>query len=83
MHESEPFAVAEEGDDGIEGVEDAVERDALVPVKAGAYGIDQDPGYPLLEVFTGEHPHAYNAEGCGEGIGDGYGAVGEIVENQI
>ena len=79
MHEAVPFAVAEEGDYGVEGVEDAVEGYAFVPVEAGAYGIYQDPDYPLLEIFAGEHPHAYYAQRCSEGIGDGDGAVGEIV----
>ena len=83
LHEAAPFAVAEEGDDGVEGVEDAVEGDAFVPVEAGADGIDQYPGYPLLEVFAGKHPHSYNAESGSKGVGDWDCAVGEIVENQI
>ena len=83
VHEAAPFAVAKEGDDGVEGVEDAVEGDAFVPVEAGADGINQYPGYPLLEVFAGKHPHSYYAQGCGEGIGNGDSAVGEIVEDQI
>ena len=83
VHKAVPFAVAEEGDYGVEGVEDAVEGDAFVPVEAGAYGINQDPDYPLLEIFAGEHPHAYYAQGGGEGIGDGDCAVGKIVEDHI
>ena len=83
MHEAEPFAVAEEGYDGVEGVEDAVEGDAFVPVETGTHGIDQYPGYPLLKVFAGEHPHAHYAQGSGEGVGDGDSAVGEIVENKV
>ena len=78
-----PFAVAEEGYDGVDGVEDGVERNAFVPVKAGADRIDHDPGYPLLKVFAGEHPHADYAHGCSEGIGNGDGAVGEIIEDEI
>ena len=83
MHEAEPFAVAEEGNYGIEGVEDAVEGDAFVPVETGTHGIDQYPGYPLLKVFAGKHPHADYAQGRGKGIGNGDSAVGEIVEDQI
>ena len=83
MHEAEPFAVAEEGYDGIEGVEDTVKGYAFVPIQAGADGIDQNPGYPLLKVFSGQHPHAYNAEGSGEGVWNGNGAVGEIVQDEI
>ena len=83
MHEAEPFAIAEEGYDGIEGVEDAVEGYAFIPIEAGADGIDQYPCYPLLEVFAGEHPHAHYAQGSGEGVGNGDRAVGEIVENEV
>ena len=83
MHQAEPFAVAEEGDDGVDGVEDGVEGNAFIPVEAGADGINQDPGYPLLEVFTCQHPHAYNAQGCGKGIGNRNGAVGEISQYEI
>ena len=80
MHQAAPFAVAEEGDDCVEGIKDAIERDAFIPIQAGADSIYQYPGYPLLEVFAGQHPHAYYAQRSGEGIRDGDRAVGKIVE---
>ena len=83
MHEAVPFAVAEEGYDSVDGVEDAVEGDAFVPVEAGTDGIDQYPCYPLLEVFAGEHPHSDYTQCCCEGIGYGNGAVGQIVQDEI
>ena len=83
VHKAEPFAIAEEGDNSVDGVEDSIEGYAFIPIETGADGIDQDPDYPLLEIFTGKHPHAYYAQGGGEGIGDGDCAVGKIVEDQI
>lgn len=83
MHEAEPFAVAAEGDDCVDGVEAGIEVYSFIEVKADAYGVDGNPYGPLLDVFAGEHPHAYDAEGSGEGVGHGDGAVGEIFENQV
>ena len=83
MHQAEPFAVAEEGYDGVNSIEDGVEGDAFIPVKASADGIDQYPCDPLLEIFAGEHPHSDDAHGRSECIGNGDGAVGEIVEDEV
>ena len=83
MHKAEPFAIAEEGDNSVDGVEDSIEGYAFIPIETGADSIDQDPDYPLLEIFTGKHPHAYYTQGCGESVRNGNSTVCEIVKNQI
>ena len=83
MHQPTPFAVAEEGYDGVEGVEDTIEWNPFIPIETGAYGIHQYPCEPLLKILPRQHPHAYYAQGCGEGVGDGHSAGGPRVQYQI
>ena len=76
LHKSAPFGVAEEGDDGVNGVEDGVEGAVLVDAKAHGDGVDGYPRPPLLDVLTGKHPHCHYAEGRGEGVEKGHCTVG-------
>lgn len=82
-HHAPPVAVAYEGDDGVEGIEHGVEVDSFVDVEPDAYGVDGYPGYPLFDVFPGEHPHGHYAQGRGEGVGQRHRAVGEEAQSAI
>lgn len=79
MHQPPPLTIAEESDDGVEGIKDAVERNPLIPIQAGADGIDKNPGNPLLQVFSRQHPHSDDTQGRREGIRDWDCAVGEEI----
>ncbi len=75
-HEASPFGVTEDGDDGVAGVEDGIKRAILVHVQAGTYRVNEYPCYPLLDIFTGEHPHCHYAQCRGECVVVGHCTVG-------
>ena len=73
----EPLAVAEDGHDGVDGVESGVEVDAFVDVETGTHGIHEHPHNPLLDVFARQGPGGNDAHCRGESVGIGHVGVGE------
>jgi hypothetical protein len=72
-----PFPPSEYSNNGIYGIEHGIEIYLLVDIEPAAYDINDKPYPPLLSEFSCEHPHAYNAQGRGEGISPWYIGVGE------
>lgn len=72
----EPLAVAEDGHDGVEGVEARCERYLLVDVEHSADGIHDKPQEPLLGILLRQSPQGDHTQGCGETVAHGDAAVG-------
>lgn len=81
MHDAAPVAVSDKGYYGIDRIKHGIEVDSFVGVERYADGVDGNPCEPLLEVFSGEHPHGDDAQGRREGVGEGNGAVSEVFED--
>ena len=77
MRNAFPALVAVDGDDGIDGVEDGGEVARLIEVERYVERIDCAPNEPLLYILACQHPHANDAQRCGEGIAERYVAVRE------
>ena len=79
----EPLAVAQDGHDGVEGVEAGREGDLLVDIKDGADGIDDEPQQPLLGILLSQGPQGNHTQGGGEAVAQGDAAVGPGDEHPI
>ncbi len=83
FHHLTPLEVAEDGDDDIQAIETRLEGDVLVKVQPTGDHIHHNPYEPLLQVFPGQGPDAHDAQGGGEGVEDGDGAVGKTRQQEV
>ncbi len=76
LHQLFPLEEAEDGDDDVKGVEAGLEGNILVEVEDAGDDIDGNPYEPLFEIFVGQSPDAYKAEGGCKAVGQRHVAIG-------
>lgn len=80
-HLPKPLSVAEPGNDGVDGIEDGIERDTFIYIQPRADGIDHEPHEPLLHPLARQHPHGHDGERRVERVPPGHSAVREMYQH--